>query len=912
MKNRRFHYYIAFCIICLIVLTYITINYLYSNQTSLTRADKNELARIRDITMVGDQGFPPLSFTDTQMQYSGYEADLVRALENRLSISIKYSQMAWQDAMKELHEGRVMAISGMRVTDTRSKVLHFTRPYFSTAYSMIIPAGEEAEALLKQPHLKIAVQKGSATYDYFFKNYHRSGIEYYFINEPREALELLATREVDMWVESHQIARYSAIKMDRTDSLEFHTIPGSSGNYAIAFGGKYGKLVPIFNKALLSLERDGTMAALDKKWFGVTGVKENRDGWFFVVIVFLFAFFLVVLIFSILSLTLKKMVDEKTEQHRLLLNNIPIQIWYLKNEDTYGLVNKAHANFLGKELKEIEGKKITQMHFSEEETKALIRLNRQVIETGETLSTEERLRDTKGNWHILKITRTPKVDKNGEITYIVCSGEDITERKLAEEALRESKFKIEQLHDTAIRMERSQTEDEVYNLIIKAAEGILSFKLCSVCVAEEGSLVIKATSSSVTPEMVRDYWERNLAMPSKNIFRHEMPIGDIGVFQVIAGEDSALTDEDIDLARLLLLHATESLKRIRSDEKIKYLSFHDSLTGLYNRTFFDQEMKRLDTPKHLPLSFIMGDLNGLKLVNDVFGHHRGDELLVNISRILRQTCREQDAIIRWGGDEIVILLPSTDESVVEDICQRIKKACLEARPEPIQPSMAIGTATRTSLGQDVDDCLKEAESKMYRNKLAETKCTREIIINSLKQNLVKKSFEDEGHAKHIHTLINKMVAGKKVDYSPDELWLIAAYHDIGMITVPDYIIKMPGAMMPEEWELVRRHPETGYRIAQSSPEIVAVADAILSHHEWWDGSGYPEGKKGEDIPLLSRMIAIADAYDVMTSGRPYKAAISPGEALWKIRQAAGTQFDPELVEFFTAAIEEDELCREEV
>jgi HD-GYP domain-containing protein (c-di-GMP phosphodiesterase class II) len=136
------------------------------------------------------------------------------------------------------------------------------------------------------------------------------------------------------------------------------------------------------------------------------------------------------------------------------------------------------------------------------------------------------------------------------------------------------------------------------------------------------------------------------------------------------------------------------------------------------------------------------------------------------------------------------------------------------------------------------------------------------------------------------------------DSELDDLALLATLHDIGKIAIPEGIIIKPGNLSPEEWELIWKHPEIGYRIAGSSPELAPIAEAILAHHEWWDGSGYPRGLKGEEIPLISRIISIVDAHDVMTQGRPYKEAVGQEESLQELQSKAGTQFDPILTAMF--------------
>jgi HD-GYP domain-containing protein (c-di-GMP phosphodiesterase class II) len=136
----------------------------------------------------------------------------------------------------------------------------------------------------------------------------------------------------------------------------------------------------------------------------------------------------------------------------------------------------------------------------------------------------------------------------------------------------------------------------------------------------------------------------------------------------------------------------------------------------------------------------------------------------------------------------------------------------------------------------------------------------------------------------------------------NELSLLSALHDIGKIAIPDEILMKKGKLTDEEWIIIKRHPEVGYNISGSSPHLIPIADAVLAHHEWWNGSGYPRGLKGEDIPLTSRIISIIDAYDVMTHERSYKKAVSRQDALEELRRCAGTQFDPSLVEIFTQIV----------
>jgi diguanylate cyclase (GGDEF)-like protein/PAS domain S-box-containing protein len=345
-------------------------------------------------------------------------------------------------------------------------------------------------------------------------------------------------------------------------------------------------------------------------------------------------------------------------------------------------------------------------------------------------------------------------------------------------------------------------------------------------------------------------------------------------------------------------------RRSRAEDQIRYLSFHDKVTGLYNRTYFEEELRRIDNERWMPISFIMGDVNNLKLVNDAFGHREGDRLLVRIAGVLRSCCRTDDIIARWGGDEFVVLLPRTDEKTVTEIARRIREECGRSRGCPAGAAIALGTATKERGDQDVHDLLREAEDRMYRNKLLESRSGRNVLIASLIKTLRRQSHETLQHTQRVRRLCIELgrAAGLS-DSQMDELTLMAALHDIGKIAVPAEILLKTGMLTPKEWKTVAKHPEVGYRIVQSFNALARIADAVLAHHERWDGSGYPQGLKGGEIPLIARIFAIADAYDVMTQGRPYEPPLPAEHAVREIRKQAGRQFDPVLAGLFIEKVE---------
>jgi len=359
-----------------------------------------------------------------------------------------------------------------------------------------------------------------------------------------------------------------------------------------------------------------------------------------------------------------------------------------------------------------------------------------------------------------------------------------------------------------------------------------------------------------------------------------------------------IVDQDNNFKEAMIV-CEEISARKKAEDQIHYLSFNDSLTGLYNRAFYEEELKRLDTKRQLPLTIVMGDLNGLKLMNDAFGHKQGDAGLQKVAEILRISCRQEDIVARIGGDEFAALLPRTSEHVARNICRRIKENCQKIKNANMNLNIALGMSTKDSIEQDIAEVEKEAEERMYRNKLLENRSTRNTFISSLEETLWSRGHETREHTKRLHKILEAV--SEKVGLNSNEienLKLLASLHDIGKIAIPPSILEKDSSLSEEEWETVKKHPEIGYRIALSTPELAPIGEAILTHHENWDGTGYPLKIKEENIPLLARILAIADTYDVMRNGRPYQEAVSKEKTFEEIRACSGTRFDPKLVNIF--------------
>ena len=287
-------------------------------------------------------------------------------------------------------------------------------------------------------------------------------------------------------------------------------------------------------------------------------------------------------------------------------------------------------------------------------------------------------------------------------------------------------------------MEKCKTEEEVYDLIVNAARSILSFDVYSLDILEGEELVVKRKSPEIdcplrAPKdkgiagktlltgktiIIDDIKSTPEARPVNDKIKSaiSVPIGEYGIFQTISYKPSAFTKYDVRMAELLALHAAEAIRRIRVQKRERYLAFHDSLTGLYNRAFLEEELNRLDTERNLPISIIFIDVNMLKTVNDTYGHFTGDNYLEEIAKAIKESCRHEDLVVRWGGDEFVILLIKTEREKAKEIVKRIEMKLTKINHFPVQVSVAAGTATKTLPDEDIQQILREAEKNMYENK----------------------------------------------------------------------------------------------------------------------------------------------------------------------------------------------------
>ena len=404
----------------------------------------------------------------------------------------------------------------------------------------------------------------------------------------------------------------------------------------------------------------------------------------------------------------------------------------------------------------------------------------------------------------------------------------------------------------------------------------------------------------------------------------------IGCFIVASKEPLAYGDQQVRFLEQLAGHIAIPVMNSRFYAKAEEKARIDSLTGLLNRRALDEfitiEIARASRYGGV-FSLTILDVDSLKTVNDNYGHVRGDKLLKEISGIMKSSTRGSDQAFRYGGDEFAILLPETNIESAQAVAERVRKRIAIEIESPIPITASLGVASWPTNGTRANELIAAADTALYQAKRTggnQSRCALEMmpsisdipfsnkdaqenavlnIIFALASTVDAMDNYTRSHSKKVKELA--IILAEALNFAPleiSQLETCALLHDIGKISITNDILNKGGKLTEDEWNLIKTHPVVGANIISHARQFKACIPGILYHHERYDGSGYPKGLKGEEIPLDAQILAIADAFSAMTTERPYCNAVSFDEALEEIRKGAGSQFSPDLVDTFLIKI----------
>ncbi|WKY48778.1 PAS domain S-box protein [Eubacteriaceae bacterium ES3] len=602
--------------------------------------------------------------------------------------------------------------------------------------------------------------------------------------------------------------------------------------------------------------------------------------------------------------TVHALTEKTNELERFFSVNLDL-LCIANTKGEFIKVNKSWEDILGYSSPELEGRSYYDF-VHPDDLEETIEVTKQLENLNEVDNFVNRYRVKDGSYKYIEW----KSRAFGEVIY--AAARDVTEKiEMEEQLFLEKERYYSTLLSIADGVIAVNNKQEI-TLMNKVAEELSGWKQCEV-INKPFSEVMHLINEKNRQITVNPIKKALISGEISKVNNHTILIKKDQT--EISIENSAAPIHDLNKnirGAVLVFHDVTQKRKIQNE--ILYLSYHDFLTGLHNRRYFEEAIIQLNKSENLPISVIMLDVNGLKLTNDAFGHKKGDLLLQKVAEIIRKSSRETDLIARIGGDEFVMILPNTDEFEASIISKRLKKSSKQETVDSVIISMGIGFACKTTMNESMEEIIKTAENQMYKNKVKSSRLMRNQTINLIQETLNNKSDRERIHSQRVSRIVQYI--GLAMDLPEEDvktLETLGFLHDLGKIIVPEEVLNKNELMTNDEFKLMKTHTETGYQILKSVEEYVGLAEVVLYHHEWWNGCGYPQNLKGKEIPLFSRIIHVADAFEAMSAGRPYKNALNKEEIIAELKAFSGIQFDPEIIDVMVGKVlmeSYDELNKE--
>lgn len=338
---------------------------------------------------------------------------------------------------------------------------------------------------------------------------------------------------------------------------------------------------------------------------------------------------------------------------------------------------------------------------------------------------------------------------------------------------------------------------------------------------------------------------------------------------------------------------------IEQEVKIENLSYRNELPGLFNRKYFLDAIKKYDNEDNLPISIIMGDINGLAIIDDSLGHSVVEDVQSKLNNILKKVARKADVVIGFSNGEFSLILPKTTYIESVKLIEKLRALSDEEKSGPLKISVSCGSSTKTKIEEQLIEVVDIAVEQLEKDRNIVSPTFESHTIDLIMKMLFEKNNREMLHSTRVSKMCEKIASRLNFDLGVVErIRITGMLHDIGKIGIDERILNKTERLNKADRDTIKKHPEIGYRILSASNDFMIHAEDVLQHHERIDGEGYPNGIKGDEISIVAKIIAIADTYDAITSDRPYRKALSKQEAILEIEKCSGIQFDSEIVKVF--------------